>query len=209
MKRTASSQDFPLHESFGGDGEQDISGHGEQQASGKGLSPSLGRKKFKTVHPHDSFQDQSADKGRHIPPPAIPNAPVSKQHVDEIAASMFSADVAPPMPEISRAIAPVSPILAPCNATPDVEFVSPDSVPVAPTVRRAVRKLPPCERVYVCGYEGCRRSYNALDSLNRHLVMKSHGEKRAMTDFPDAEGHRTIPAGFVPPSLRLASQPAE
>ncbi|KAL7270030.1 hypothetical protein RUND412_007272 [Rhizina undulata] len=151
---------------------------------------STGRTGFQIVHPNDSFKGQSSGSDRQNrvtnssfhaqSPPASPHAPASKQHVDGIAASVLSSDVAPPIPEILRAIAPVPPIPAPSNATLDVEFVSPDSVLVTPAIRRAIRKLLSCERVYVCKYEGRKRSYNALGSLNRHLVTKCYGEKRAM-----------------------------
>jgi hypothetical protein len=44
--------------------------------------------------------------------------------------------------------------------------------------KRPRRKFDQIERLYLCGYEGCNKSYGTLNHLNAHVSMQKHGEKR-------------------------------
>jgi hypothetical protein len=44
--------------------------------------------------------------------------------------------------------------------------------------KRPRRKFDQIERLYLCGHEGCEKSYGTLNHLNAHVSMQKHGLKR-------------------------------
>lgn len=44
--------------------------------------------------------------------------------------------------------------------------------------KRPRRKFDQIERLYLCGYQGCEKSYGTLNHLNAHVYMQKHGQKR-------------------------------
>ncbi|GHJ88377.1 hypothetical protein NliqN6_4779 [Naganishia liquefaciens] len=51
--------------------------------------------------------------------------------------------------------------------------------------KRPRRKFDQIERLYLCGYEGCNKSYGTLNHLNAHVSMQKHGEKRRPEEFKE------------------------
>ncbi|KAJ9097845.1 hypothetical protein QFC19_006635 [Naganishia cerealis] len=58
--------------------------------------------------------------------------------------------------------------------------------------KRPRRKFDQIERLYLCGFEGCNKSYGTLNHLNAHVSMQKHGEKRR------PEGEPFLTRGQVP-----------
>lgn len=56
--------------------------------------------------------------------------------------------------------------------------------------KRPRRKFDQIERLYLCGYEGCNKSYGTLNHLNAHVSMQKHGDKRR----PEGESTASINA---------------
>jgi hypothetical protein len=44
--------------------------------------------------------------------------------------------------------------------------------------KRPRRRYDEIERMYLCGWSGCEKSYGTLNHLNAHVAMQKHGEKR-------------------------------
>lgn len=44
--------------------------------------------------------------------------------------------------------------------------------------RRTRRRYEEIDRMYECGWNGCRRAYGTLNHLNTHIRKRSHGQKR-------------------------------
>ena len=44
--------------------------------------------------------------------------------------------------------------------------------------KRPRRRYDEIERLYLCGWNGCEKSYGTLNHLNAHVAMQKHGEKR-------------------------------
>ncbi|KAJ9126835.1 hypothetical protein QFC24_001868 [Naganishia onofrii] len=51
--------------------------------------------------------------------------------------------------------------------------------------KRPRRKFDQIERLYLCGYEGCNKSYGTLNHLNAHVSMQKHGQKRRPEEFKE------------------------
>lgn len=51
--------------------------------------------------------------------------------------------------------------------------------------KRPRRKFDQIERLYLCGFEGCEKSYGTLNHLNAHVSMQKHGIKRRPEEFKD------------------------
>ena len=47
--------------------------------------------------------------------------------------------------------------------------------------KRPRRRYDEIERLYLCGWNGCEKSYGTLNHLNAHVAMQKHGEKRLPT----------------------------
>lgn len=47
--------------------------------------------------------------------------------------------------------------------------------------KRPRRRFDEIERLYICGWNGCEKSYGTLNHLNAHVAMQKHGEKRLPT----------------------------
>lgn len=47
--------------------------------------------------------------------------------------------------------------------------------------KRPRRRFDEIERLYLCGWNGCEKSYGTLNHLNAHVAMQKHGEKRLPT----------------------------
>ncbi|EJU03638.1 hypothetical protein DACRYDRAFT_99224 [Dacryopinax primogenitus] len=62
---------------------------------------------------------------------------------------------------------------------PNVSFLP----PVAHIRKRPRRKADEIERIYICGFDGCQKSYGTLNHLNAHVRNASHGEKRRPEEF--------------------------
>jgi hypothetical protein len=51
-------------------------------------------------------------------------------------------------------------------------------IPGAQQHKRPRRKFEEIERMYLCGWNGCQKSYGTLNHLNAHVTMQQHGPKR-------------------------------
>ncbi|KAJ9106097.1 hypothetical protein QFC21_001237 [Naganishia friedmannii] len=51
--------------------------------------------------------------------------------------------------------------------------------------KRPRRKFDQIERLYLCGFEGCNKSYGTLNHLNAHVSMQKHGQKRRPEEFKE------------------------
>lgn len=51
--------------------------------------------------------------------------------------------------------------------------------------KRPRRRYDEIERMYLCGWNGCEKSYGTLNHLNAHVAMQKHGEKRLPSEFKD------------------------
>ncbi|KAH8081126.1 hypothetical protein HD553DRAFT_258801, partial [Filobasidium floriforme] len=51
--------------------------------------------------------------------------------------------------------------------------------------KRPRRRFDQIERLYLCGYDGCDKSYGTLNHLNAHVSMQKHGQKRKPEEFKD------------------------
>lgn len=51
--------------------------------------------------------------------------------------------------------------------------------------KRPRRKFDQIERLYLCGWEGCEKSYGTLNHLNAHVNMQKHGIKRKPEEFKE------------------------
>ncbi|ORX39227.1 hypothetical protein BD324DRAFT_618896 [Kockovaella imperatae] len=51
--------------------------------------------------------------------------------------------------------------------------------------KRPRRRYDEIERLYLCGWNGCEKSYGTLNHLNAHVAMQKHGEKRLPSEFKD------------------------
>lgn len=51
--------------------------------------------------------------------------------------------------------------------------------------KRPRRKFDQIERLYLCGFEGCEKSYGTLNHLNAHVYMQKHGVKRRPEEFKE------------------------
>jgi hypothetical protein len=45
--------------------------------------------------------------------------------------------------------------------------------------KRVRRRHEEIDRMYECGWSGCKKAYGTLNHLNAHVTMQSHGQKRA------------------------------
>ncbi|KAI9834231.1 MAG: hypothetical protein M1819_003069 [Sarea resinae] len=75
----------------------------------------------------------------------------------------------------------------PVEAAPLLEESTPDhsrafapalTLVNTPPLKRARRSYQDIDRIYVCGYKGCEKSYGDLSHLNTHVKNVRHGEKR-------------------------------
>lgn len=62
--------------------------------------------------------------------------------------------------------------------------------------KRPRRKFDQIERLYLCGFQGCEKSYGTLNHLNAHVYMQKHGQKRR----PEGEFQEPLSISF-PSSL--------
>lgn len=51
--------------------------------------------------------------------------------------------------------------------------------------KRPRRRYDEIERLYLCGFQGCEKSYGTLNHLNAHVAMQKHGEKRLPAEFKE------------------------
>ncbi|KAL7421105.1 hypothetical protein Q5752_003989 [Cryptotrichosporon argae] len=51
--------------------------------------------------------------------------------------------------------------------------------------KRPRRRYDEIERLYLCGFNGCEKSYGTLNHLNAHVAMQKHGEKRLPSEFKE------------------------
>ncbi|KAI9813594.1 MAG: hypothetical protein M1827_003663 [Pycnora praestabilis] len=52
--------------------------------------------------------------------------------------------------------------------------------------KRSRRKGEDIDKIYICGWQGCSKSYGAIHHLNTHVSDNSHGVKRVSEDFKEA-----------------------
>ncbi|KAI5455660.1 hypothetical protein BGZ63DRAFT_135612 [Mariannaea sp. PMI_226] len=70
------------------------------------------------------------------------------------------------------------------KAQPGLAFPSAQFLPQQVTRRR--RALHVLEKPFTCGWNGCDKSYGALNHLNSHVTSKKHGPRRDPKDFKEA-----------------------
>lgn len=67
--------------------------------------------------------------------------------------------------------------------------------------KRPRRRFDQIERLYLCGYDGCDKSYGTLNHLNAHVSMQKHGQKRKPEGrsacAPDISGARVADTNLV------------
>ncbi|KAI5794664.1 hypothetical protein FPQ18DRAFT_327880 [Pyronema domesticum] len=58
-------------------------------------------------------------------------------------------------------------------------------IPGATQHKRLRRRYDEIERMYVCGWEGCKKAYGTLNHLNQHAKSQGHGVKRTPDEFKE------------------------
>ncbi|OAQ30710.1 hypothetical protein K457DRAFT_48722, partial [Linnemannia elongata AG-77] len=51
--------------------------------------------------------------------------------------------------------------------------------------KRPRRRFDEIERLYVCNWADCEKSYGTLNHLNAHVTMQKHGPKRNPAEFKE------------------------
>lgn len=73
--------------------------------------------------------------------------------------------------------------------------------------KRPRRRYDEIERLYLCGWNGCEKSYGTLNHLNAHVAMQKHGEKRLPQGRSSCnQSSRRISANFYQSSRRCANR---
>ncbi len=115
----------------------------------------------------------SFDSGRHMPARGMPSVfgsyPAPMPHGSPTDLSVRRHSDAPAARRDSETLTTLS------SGGQHTQFSS----HIGPTPKkRPRRKFDQIERLYLCGFEGCEKSYGTLNHLNAHVSMQKHGIKR-------------------------------